>query len=473
MGNCQSSKNQNIKNKQNGVQTNVVNPPQLTNTKAIANVRHTNISPPTQEANVIPNIPLPDKSDTNEYNIDIYLNNRSLGVFTFSKEKLLIETFKTISSELPPNAEFSVIIDSNGKEIDVTLNKEKKLKEIFTGTPEQKVNLKYLGLDIPINIRKEYYKTEFIGAPRYEVEPTLQIVYYNKINSSLNLYIVNNNDEFKTFNNYFSSYCNGLDTVYLSGGEKIIEKKEADKVYTETIGLDLFYALDLKTGIPKKLTNLITPRFWHSMIYIPNKYVFIVGGANTKTVELFDITTDKITIDSEMNELRGETSLCYINESYLYAFCGFKYQHNYLKTVERCNLRAKKRTWELIEISGLEMSYISFFTTGFYTEVLNGENHDSILFLGGNDTNGSGKCLNERVYKFKNDRVELGENFSVNGLFPEKFFIPLDEDNSALIPHAAGDTVKVLLLKSNGKVNCLEFNEKIEEGTEKTIFIPL
>ena len=37
------------------------------------------------------------------------------------------------------------------------------------------------------------------------------------------------------------------------------------------------------------------------MIYVPNKYIFIVGGSNTKSVELYDMEEKKLTKDNELN----------------------------------------------------------------------------------------------------------------------------------------------------------------------------
>ena len=46
------------------------------------------------------------------------------------------------------------------------------------------------------------------------------------------------------------------------------------------------------------------------MIYIPNKYIFIVGGLNTKSVELYNIETNQLVKDSELNENRSECMSC-------------------------------------------------------------------------------------------------------------------------------------------------------------------
>ena len=59
------------------------------------------------------------------------------------------------------------------------------------------------------------------------------------------------------------------------------------------LALDIFYKIDLSqcnehSLICEKLPNLNIPRTWHSMIFVPNNYIFIVGGS-TKSVEIFDI----------------------------------------------------------------------------------------------------------------------------------------------------------------------------------------
>ena len=96
---------------------------------------------------------------------------------------------------------------------------------------------------------------------------------------------------------------------------------------------------------PIKLKNLIEPRTWHSMIYVPPKYIFIVGGTNSNTVELYDIDNDEISIDSELCEQRNECTLCLVNNIYLYAFSGFILHHTFINSIERCNLRKELREW--------------------------------------------------------------------------------------------------------------------------------
>jgi hypothetical protein len=370
-----------------------------------------------------------------------------LGEFKFDKDKLLIEIFKSIAQHLPRQAEFYIEVDNNGNDVNITNSKEKRLKDILSEAIEHKVNLKYLGLDIPTrSMRKEYYKTELIGSPRYETNP-FQVVYYNTKTKTLNSLIINN-EECLQFN-HFSSYCNGIDTLFISGGEK---QGDAN---AQSSALGNFYAINLNKGEEKRLVDLNVPRFWHSMIFIPNNWVFIVGGALTKSVELYNINDGTIKIENELNELRAEATLCCIDNAYLYAFCGFKYQSNYLTTVERCNLQAKRRIWEYVDVSGIENVGISFFTIGYINEY--SDEMESFLILGGNETAG-GKCFNDKTYKYEKDKIMPFGNIHIADNFPEKFFIPIDDNNSIIMPLST-DSVKVLILEKDGAISTMEFHE--------------
>ena len=61
--------------------------------------------------------------------------------------------------------------------------------------------------------------------------------------------------------------------------------RSSDKRKNTNTKIDLF-----STESINELPPLENPRGWHSMIFIPPKYIFIVGG-DTKTVELFEPVT--------------------------------------------------------------------------------------------------------------------------------------------------------------------------------------
>jgi hypothetical protein len=350
----------------------------------------------------------------------------------FNSNFTLLEVLASIATKLPRNAEFFVI-DEGGN--DITSQKSARLCELVGDKDRYIITMKYLGLDLPKDVRKAYQKINLIGAPRYETDP-FEIIYYDKRTNKADLHTLADCEELKEFS-YFSSHCNGNDRLYISGGEKVTTGDHKPPISN-------FVSVDLANGQVKRLKNLLTPRYWHSSIYIPNKFVFIVGGANEKSVELYDIDNDEITKDSMLFEERSEPSLCCVDNAFLYAFCGFKFKINYITSIERCNLQVKERTWELINYrpSGSVIT-VNFFATAYH--------QDNILFLGGTAVNNNARDRN-LLYNPQTNSIESSTFSPINDVFQEKFFIPLADNLSALIPVA--DSSKVLLLKDD-KLECL------------------
>jgi hypothetical protein len=368
-------------------------------------------------------------SQIREIEIKIILDTMDNVLYTgkFNTNQELIEVLSTIATKLPRNAEFFVI-DKNGQ--DITKEKKTKIANIFGDVDRTVITMKYLGLDIAKDVRKEYQRINLIGAPKFETEP-FEVVYYDKRLNKLKIHFLNDTSDIRDFG-YFSSVCNGRDKIFISGGEC--------PGNGETKALSNFVAIDLNNFEVTRLKDLCVPRYWHSSIYIPNRYIFIVGGAGEKTVEVYDIDNDTISLDSVLFEERSEPSLCLINNAFLYAFCGFKYKINYITSVERCNLQVKDRTWELVNYrpSGFSIQ-INFFAVAYYKDV--------ILLLGGNSPNINNK--ENFIYNPVNDSIESSSFSPVNDIFQDKFFIPLGENLSALIPICPADNAKVLILRDD------------------------
>ena len=195
------------------------------------------------------------------------------------------------------------------------------------------------------------------------------------------------------------------------------------------------------------------------MIYVPNKYIFIVGGSNTKSVELYDIEEKKLTKDSELNEIRCECSLCLVNNMYLYAFFGFVLHQEYNNAIERCNLLKENRKWEYVNYEkseGLDLK-LSFFGISYFKD-------NELLLIGGND-NDSEKRYDYKYIISQNEEekdiikefnCELTEN---NVVFRDKLFLPTGENSSINIPVFVGENVKIFILE-NGKINVLNNQNK-------------
>ena len=364
--------------------------------------------------------------------------------------------------KLKKNSDYIIEFDNK-----LTIGADKKdekfeniLNELFNNNIPEVINMKYTqkGLDIPENVVQAYREnTKIIGSAILDNPETFGIITYENNTRELNPYYYQRSEypELNTLNS-FTAYCNAKNCLYFSGGEKEqpYEKEDNSLPYDEFICIDL---TELSTNKNKlvinKLNNLINPRTWHSMIFVPNKYIFIVGGSNTKSVELYNIDEKKLTEDSELNEIRCECTLCLVNNTYLYAFYGFLLHQDYNNSIERCNLLKEERKWENINV--IENCAVkfkpSFFAISYFL-------NDNLLLIGGNDTGEDER--NDYIYKFgkeenqkdeiKDYKFELKENLNI---FKDKLFMPLENNKAVNIPLIIGGEIKVIILDTeNGEV---------------------
>ena len=348
------------------------------------------------------------------------------------------------------------------------------------------INLIYNGLEISENIIDSYIKyNKIIGSPIFDNPDFFAIIIYKTENNETKLYYKEPKDpEFIFMNkfNSFTAYCNAKGYLYISGGESEHSEdldNENDNNENNNSELKDFFCIelnsldcdnnnpekdtnnqnrnglnDLNTLNIKQLPNLLEPRTWHSMIYVPDKYIFIVGGSS-KSVEIYDIEKNIIYKDSTLNELRNECTLCMVNNIYLYAFCGFYIHQTFNCTVERCNLRKKERKWEFVKFDMKNKGFISsFFAVSYYK-------NDNIILIGGDGVEDINKSYIIKLGKEENENDEMNE-FDLGdnkfGVFRDKFFNPINNNYSINIPLAYGEHIQILLLNmENGEIEKKEY----------------
>ena len=344
-------------------------------------------------------------------------------------------------------------------------NFDKIIEEIYNNNEPEIVKMKYIykGLDITENAIQSYIENNtIIGNAILDNTETFGIITYDTNNKSLNSFSYKRSEYPElTYLTIFTAYCNAKNCLYFSGGEKEMsyENEEISEKYDEFFCLDL---AELKNNENQLILNQIgklnEPRTWHSMIYVPNKYIFIVGGSNTKLVELYDIEQKKLTKDSKLNEIRCECTLCLVNNMYLYAFCGFIPKKDYNNSIERCNLFKENRSWEKIDtIERCKIKFNpSFFAISYY------QNNDLIL-IGGNDQGEAERA--DYIYKIakeENEKDEIEEyKFDLQdkvSIFKDKLFVPTMDNKAINIPLIIADEIKVVIFdRENGEVNTNDF----------------
>ena len=432
-----------------------------------------------------------DAKEEMSFNITDVNQNKSNQIFT--KTNLTLRELLTLA-EFNLNGDFDVQLE-NSENINEDLNTN--LKDIIEKYFPDKTLITlslfviYKGLSIPSNIKKAYEEmTPIIGSAIFDDENKFGFSLYDKVKRNLNTYYFDKskNENIKKFNLY-SAYCSAKGVFYISGGEIESEINSGKKgevnmeFYGNFIGIDMnkikinsIYNKSSKIetvnenesendkdsdelsllsnneiSIPvKKLPRLNVERSWHSMIFIPNNYIFIVGGINTKSVERYDIGKNEIKEDSELKEKRCEPSLCLVNNNYLYAFCGFYPFKDFNDNIERCDLLKKKREWELITISSNIKA--SFFGISFFKD-------DQILLISSKDNmDDENKNYEVKIGKDEDTPDEIKETvIQFNGMrtFKDKFFYPINEDFCVNIPMNIGNNKNLLILDINtGNIEC-------------------
>ena len=394
-------------------------------------------------------------------------------------------TFKEIFIQLNINiySDYDLEIKENKimNNLDIHQKIIETIYEYVKNNINEIINLKiiYKGLQIPENIIEAYIKYNLIiGSPIFDNPDLLSIIIFYTKNKELKLYNIESNDsQFSLMSkfNSFTAYCSAKGYLYISGGEpnqnenedpenknnefndfisinlsKLISTKEIDQVNpVEERNTQNF--LDIK-----KLPNLLEPRTWHSMIFIPDKYIFIVGG-NTKSVEVYDIDENIIFKDSDLIDLRNECTLCLVNNIFLYAFCGFYLHQSFNITVERCNLRKNVRTWEYVKFKTNDnLEFIpSFFGISYYK-------NDNIILIGGDSIEEVNKSYAIKIGNDDNsDEInEINLQDKKFGVFRDKLFYPFDNRNAINIPLVYGEHIQLIFLNmDNGDIQSHFFDD--------------
>ena len=401
-----------------------------------------------------------------EYKLNIIDSSNNEYKYTIRGEQILSRILKD-TVNYNPNSDFEIEFENFKK-----IKTDKRdiifgdiLREVFDNNIPEIINMKYIkkGLDIPDNIIQAYIENnKIIGNAIIDNPETFGIITYEANSNKISSYKYKSSDYsiLNTFNN-FTAYCNARNCLYFSGGENE-QSNDLDKTslkYNDFLYIDLSTLTEDKLNV-NELPNLIEARTWHSMIFVPNKYIFIVGGSNTRTVELYDIDEKKLTKDSELNEIRCESTLCLVNNTYLYAFFGFVLHQEYNKNIERCNLLKEKRKWEYVNYQvkeGINLK-LSFFGVTYFKE-------NELLLIGGNDNDNDEKRFDYHYTIAQNEDEkdiiteydsELKENSIV---FREKLFHPIAENKAINIPTIIGDNIKIFIFES-GKINVMKNQEQ-------------
>jgi hypothetical protein len=381
--------------------------------------------------------------------ITYMFNGKSEFELSFKTKDNISNLFDILLEKKSKYAEYDLIVNDK---ISLSTKLNEKIGSIFPKTEKAEVNMLYLGLDISDDIKSEYENnTEVIGSPLYNLGENFGVLIYFIKDNIFRAEIIKNKKLSKF--NHLSSVCNMNNVLFISGGDE--QKNNTGK----TKPINLFYSIDLlKTNKIEELPSLNTPRCFHSMIYIPKKYIFIVGGG-TLDVELYDVKKKEISIDSQMKETRNESTLFVMNNSFLYTFCGISPEGAFLSTVEKCNLRQKERSWSYVNYAMADNTIFGecFYIGHFFSD-------SSIILFASNegDNNEYSNILFDIEYEDSPTISYYEGDNKINDVVPEKIFHPVGDGNAIMIP-LVGTTAKIYKIDEAIKLNVENFPEALKD----------
>ncbi len=381
--------------------------------------------------------------------IIFYDNNIEIFSRPYPKETKFENIIKDLNIKCKSNEKYYDILnnDLNYNIKNQILNISKTINEYRENEEEKNlyINIDVKGLrDISSNCDSYIYENIRVLGKIYFSPFELYI--YNILENILRK--VNISEEEINYSNIekvtnITSFCHGINKLYLFGG------KENNNL------ISYFWIIDLKQLKIRKLDSNFQPRKDNSLIYIPKKYVFIIGGQNEKSVYYFDTYKEKFFTYPNLENIFIKPALILIDNTFLYVFSNI--ENKFL--IEKTNLR-KEPKWEKI-IPKIPENII-----------VNQQNfsvcksdYNSIIFIGGEVINDNKENENN-IFEFDLNNNQIYQSISKYFYYDlsEKTFIPFNEHKYFLFKNNSNRDL--IIIYFDKKTNIIE-EIRFENDNEK------
>ncbi len=358
-------------------------------------------------------------------------------------QKLVDDFKKENHSDIPEN------ILLNWRKDNKTLNFNDPIKTLLpkrAPTITLDVDFEEKGIDLT---NRKNIQSNLLGKP---FNKPFEVQVYNAKEETIKNLKLNQNDILNSEIENFSpnsSYCNGNNHLYISGGEN-----------ERNVILGHLWDIDLENETIEKNIKGIEPKKNHSMIFIPDKYVFIVGG-NSKKTFYYNTENKEIYDWANLNLERIEPALI-VNNDYLYCFDNIKRRNNDL-SFEKSNL-IKNPKWELIKPKidrNINMNQKFFGVSNL--------NKDNIIFLGGDMIDDNNSDMNY-IYNIPSDTIYKSNVPFFQKNLSEKTFLEYNEKTDFIIPDYSKNSPEIIYFnKENSKISQIPFqmNNKLRAPNPK------
>ena len=365
-----------------------------------------------------------------DYNIDTSLEEIELDFKienNIDKDKLYEFTFNNCDIEMNSRTLRSIIIDEDQNEIIL----EQKINIFKNNTNLENINYIAKPLAKPFEIYIFAIREKIIKKIKYLKEKVKYL--------ELDKY----GDD--------SSYCNGINRLFISGG--------TDPITNQV--LDFFIDIDIANNKLKKKIKLPIPKRNHSMVYYEEK-VYIIGGNNEETM-YYDINDAKIFKWVKLIKKKYAPSLI-IHEPYL--FC-FDFSHKFYTecNIEKINLISTNPKWDILKPK-FDSNMTKLISAQKYFGLVK-NNEENIIFLGGSDS----QIINNNIilkYNVEENIIEKYKNLHLINIqnnkdliFDEKSFLSLDENTDIIFPYFIQRNPKILFYhKDKNELELIVYHSK-------------
>lgn len=198
------------------------------------------------------------------------------------------------------------------------------------------------------------------------------------------------------------------------------------------------------------------------MIYIPHKYVFIIGGSSNNNVYYYNEDTTLFEQWAALNSAHAEPACAFVNDALLYVFSN--------GSCERTNLRTRPYWEQVVPRVGNEMLRMQRRLLGCCWDAKD----EKVLLFGGGSVNDEERkgCTGVIAYDWKgNTFVETKVKFMECDL-KEKTFLPFNDKYSYVLPKIKGKNVKLVcynnIAKEFKEIAFIEDNENTVQQQQRT-----
>ena len=346
-------------------------------------------------------------------------NQEKIKTIFYTNDQIIKEYWFNITSTIK---EIFNYFEKHIKEEGYSLKKNykifgKKINELFTISEliKKEKNDTIIDGEIWIEVEEDTYFDDegdemFYTILQPKINP-FELIEYSSIKSRIKIIECPQDILFESNLNKFnkaSAFCNSVNSLYISGGE--ISGK----------AINNFWIIN-KNNYKIKKRKLPVNKKYHSMLYISDNFIFIVGGDTLNTL-IYDIANEEFINWANMNKNNFQPGLL-ISGDYVYSFTALNDINKNNNYFEKTNLTSKNPKWEIVYPkyeNNVKLNSYFFGISKFYD--------GNILFVGGEKTNPN------YIYNPTENKLTISKGRNTSIPFWDKTFYKISKKYNVCIP---------------------------------------